>query len=141
MKCPKDETTLATVDYEGAVQVDRCPTCRGMWLDQGELEQIERTKERDYTAELRELPDLVDKAYAMASQSAAPPLDCPNCGRTMERREHAYCSQILIDVCPQCHGVWLDADEIGALEVFFERAAADTADMRVGFFSGLRAFF
>lgn len=37
MKCPKDGADLVTEDYQG-VQIDRCPECRGMWLDAGETE-------------------------------------------------------------------------------------------------------
>lgn len=37
--CPKDGTTLVPRDEHG-VTVDACPTCRGVWLDSGELEAI-----------------------------------------------------------------------------------------------------
>ena len=40
MKCPRcDNTTLDERDREG-VTIDVCPTCRGVWLDRGELEKI-----------------------------------------------------------------------------------------------------
>lgn len=39
MKCPKCGGDLATLDYEG-VQIDRCGDCNGIWLDNGELEQL-----------------------------------------------------------------------------------------------------
>jgi uncharacterized protein len=37
--CPNDNGAMQTVDRAG-VQFDMCPTCRGVWLDRGELEKL-----------------------------------------------------------------------------------------------------
>lgn len=39
MKCPVDGETLVMTDRSG-VEIDYCPTCRGVWLDRGELDKI-----------------------------------------------------------------------------------------------------
>ena len=39
MRCPKCGDQLTTLDHHG-VAVDECPSCRGMWLDEGELETL-----------------------------------------------------------------------------------------------------
>jgi Zn-finger nucleic acid-binding protein len=39
MKCPIDNTDLVMTDRQG-VEIDYCPTCRGVWLDRGELDKI-----------------------------------------------------------------------------------------------------
>ena len=39
MKCPVDGTALVITDRSG-VEIDYCPTCRGVWLDRGELDKI-----------------------------------------------------------------------------------------------------
>ncbi len=39
MHCPKCGQKLTTENY-GAVEVDVCPSCKGMWLDAQELEAI-----------------------------------------------------------------------------------------------------
>jgi uncharacterized protein len=39
MKCPNCSTTLLMSDKHG-VEIDYCPSCRGIWLDRGELEKI-----------------------------------------------------------------------------------------------------
>ena len=41
LHCPKCGTDLQSRTLRG-VTVDECPACRGMWLDQGELEKIGR---------------------------------------------------------------------------------------------------
>lgn len=37
--CPNDNQTMKTVERDG-VEFDICPTCRGVWLDRGELEKL-----------------------------------------------------------------------------------------------------
>jgi uncharacterized protein len=39
MQCPVDQTVLQMADRQG-VEIDYCPTCRGVWLDRGELDKI-----------------------------------------------------------------------------------------------------
>ena len=39
MHCPKCGMTLHTIKFRG-VEVDRCFSCHGTWLDHGELEKI-----------------------------------------------------------------------------------------------------
>ncbi len=39
MNCPVDGTTLVMSDRQG-VEIDYCPSCRGVWLDRGELDKI-----------------------------------------------------------------------------------------------------
>lgn len=37
--CPNDNAAMQTINRSG-VELDICPTCRGVWLDRGELEKI-----------------------------------------------------------------------------------------------------
>jgi uncharacterized protein len=39
MKCPKCGHDLEEINYQD-VMVDRCPDCKGVWLDHGELELL-----------------------------------------------------------------------------------------------------
>lgn len=39
MQCPTDKTNLVMSERSG-VEIDYCPTCRGVWLDRGELDKI-----------------------------------------------------------------------------------------------------
>lgn len=39
MKCPVDGQVLSIADRQG-VEIDYCPTCRGVWLDRGELDKL-----------------------------------------------------------------------------------------------------
>jgi Zn-finger nucleic acid-binding protein len=39
MACPIDGATLVMSERQG-IEIDYCPTCRGVWLDRGELDKI-----------------------------------------------------------------------------------------------------
>lgn len=39
LMCPNDDAAMQTMERAG-VQFDMCPTCRGVWLDRGELEKL-----------------------------------------------------------------------------------------------------
>jgi Zn-finger nucleic acid-binding protein len=57
--CPNDGTALRGIDRSG-VHVDACPTCRGVWLDRGELDKIverERSDLDDFEQEIRGKPE------------------------------------------------------------------------------------
>ncbi len=49
MKCPVcTDTNLVMSDRQG-VEIDYCPSCRGVWLDRGELDKIiERNSNLSY---------------------------------------------------------------------------------------------
>lgn len=132
MLCPRDQTQLHAEKYEGEVQVDRCHSCDGVWLQRNELEAIQELLERDYSAQLRGI-DVVAQAYERARQSSRPGALCPKCAKPLHAEEYAYCSQIIVDRCGTCGGIWLDSGELRALEVFFERET----QVRKGFFASL----
>ena len=50
--CPNDNGAMQTVQRSG-VEFDICPTCRGVWLDRGELDKIIA---RSSSAPSRDLP-------------------------------------------------------------------------------------
>lgn len=39
MLCPVCKTNLSLAERQG-VEIDYCPTCRGVWLDRGELDKL-----------------------------------------------------------------------------------------------------
>ena len=82
MKCPQCDVALVMSSREG-VEIDYCPTCRGVWLDRGELDKIIERSDR-YDA---------DEA---APRSAPPPPLPPQYGRRdnddrdRDRDHHKY---------------------------------------------------
>ncbi len=40
MKCPTCVTPSLVMSERHGIEIDYCPTCRGVWLDRGELDKI-----------------------------------------------------------------------------------------------------
>ena len=119
-KCPVDDFTLRPVTYEG-VTIDTCPNCAGVWLDAGELEAVQAAQDSDF----RDVPtggamDTVRAAEAMAKAKTEAPRGCVVCHAGLSQKEYGFASQVLIDECPNGHGMWLDKDELARLEMFYE---------------------
>ncbi len=55
MICPKCNTMLQMSDKHG-VEIDYCPSCRGIWLDRGELEKI-MERELSFTSKGKRFDD------------------------------------------------------------------------------------
>ena len=128
MNCPLDKTTLIEQRYEDNIKIDHCPTCSGIWLDQSELELIQKSRENNYQVDLSEkskLKDQLSGAYRMAAAEAPRNLACPKCNKNLFEKEYGYSSQVQIDICIHCKGIWLDQGELKSLEVFYERLQAD----------------
>jgi len=121
MNCPRDGAKLFPVRYEGDVFVDECVKCKGTFLNRGELGKIEEEHAETFKDALLRMPDLVAQAYELARHKEEGELKCPKCGAEMETREYAYCSQVMINKCVECGGIWLDRGEVQALEIFYER--------------------
>lgn len=49
LMCPNDDSSMQTIERSG-VQFDMCPTCRGVWLDRGELEKLMSAAQAPATA-------------------------------------------------------------------------------------------
>ena len=45
MNCPRCNVSLEVSQRQG-VEIDKCPSCRGVWLDRGELDKIINRYER-----------------------------------------------------------------------------------------------
>lgn len=45
LRCPKCGGHLITEEYH-RVQLDRCPDCHGVWLDQGELDLVAKAEDK-----------------------------------------------------------------------------------------------
>jgi Zn-finger nucleic acid-binding protein len=122
MKCPRDGSELTARTYEAKVEIDECATCGGSWLDQGELETIQRTIERDHRQALDQPVDTMAEGLEGLRQRQLGPVACLKCGAEMEARPYGQGSQVVIDACPAGCGLWLDQGEMAALELLFERA-------------------
>ncbi len=65
LMCPNDSSPMQTLERTG-VQFDMCPTCRGVWLDRGELEKLMEASAQDARGAAPPAP--APQAYAPPQQ-------------------------------------------------------------------------
>lgn len=99
MKCPKCKVDLAST-IRHKLKVNLCPSCKGMWLEHDELEELED-----------EVFDFGDRWKGTLEFAASGTSDtCPECPALLQRFKYRF-YDLEIEFCPNQHGYWLDADE------------------------------
>lgn len=107
MKCPACKETLIILELH-EIEVDYCTNCKGIWLDEGELElMLEEESEKKKL--LRSLH------YINSSKEKY--LRCPVCKVKMNKVKHQD-TEIITDRCTNKHGFWFDKDELESLIKF-----------------------
>lgn len=147
MKCPKCDTGLYEFSFKHtpSVRLDACPACKGIWVDDGELQAIsnrvcadrgpkppppshnesEREKARNAVAFL--LSCACPKCHAT---NPAASIVCWQCGSPLKTRSiyhlcprcdstldeiQAENAPVKVDVCVRCSGAWFATGELSAL--------------------------
>lgn len=102
MECPVCKEPLIILEYQD-VEVDYCVTCRGVWLDAGELELLfgDRTVTQGFMT-----------AGDSAQASREPLRRCPICAKRMAKHTTGGAAPVLYDRCPRGDGLWFDAGEL-----------------------------
>jgi Zn-finger nucleic acid-binding protein len=95
--CPQCRSSILEekVLSDGETHIDVCPRCRGGWFDADELARV--------------LSCAVDELHVSSNVEKTSCI-CPKCGVPLARIEYPD-TQIKVDVCDECSGVWLDRGE------------------------------
>lgn len=75
MKCPNCAVELQMSERNG-VEIDYCPTCRGVWLDRGELDKLLEHANREQVSRDR-YDDEDDDDYKRRDERGAPQHEVP----------------------------------------------------------------
>jgi Zn-finger nucleic acid-binding protein len=107
--CPACGNTLnlysiSSMEFEG------CPKCKGIWLVKDELRKLKNKVEDGSLRWLNDEIENMEKTSAVATKRP-----CVKCKTTNMVSVVFGKSSILIDWCPQCHGMWLDRGEFEAV--------------------------
>jgi len=102
----------------GAVAINECPSCNGLWCPQGSFESlVESALESRKAHESKRSPITGEVEFKPRKTGSNPARQgvqyrkCPECDGFMMRRNFRKTSGVILDRCPQ-HGCWLDADEL-----------------------------
>lgn len=118
--------TLEKSGIEGGSSfvLDHCTRCGGAWFDHGEVQKLRACTPDDlwkqvarrtgmHAMQCHSCDHLLERSADTCPQCGwAVRLDCPSCGRPMEKAEHAG---ITLDACQHCRGVWFDHHELVAI--------------------------
>jgi Zn-finger nucleic acid-binding protein len=148
MLCPKCAQPLSPFSFSHTPEVglDICRQCKGVWLDDGEMQKIaeriaaSRPRSEPQTASVRTIQDqartcigflLSAPCPACGTTNPASALACWACGKAIKTRSllrlcprcnrsmdsTAFGEQTSVETCLRCGGVWFEA---GELSVFFQ---------------------
>ena len=105
LRCPVcEKTDMVVLELEG-IEIDYCLKCGGIWLDSGELELlIGSAQKKD------EIMTSFRDAEKDCKERKKP---CPVCEKAMKKMSvEIDGSSVLLDECPQKHGIWFDKGEL-----------------------------
>lgn len=83
------------------VEVDRCNRCKGVWFDAQELSRILTT---------------VSTRLSPPRGATVTRRTCPKCFIPLAAFDYPD-SDVEIDMCPECHGLWLDRSEFREIKL------------------------
>ena len=107
MDCPKCEFSMQTVRYQ-SVEVDRCASCKGIWFELGELDELLALRGSEEI-------DIGDSSSGK-EYNRTDRIDCPICRSQMVRMVDRDQPHIWFEKCSGCSGIFLDAGEFRDLK-------------------------
>ena len=105
MNCPKCGNQLEQIKINGA-EINRCVNCGGIWFDKDELKIVR--DHRDKNLSWLEFDLWNDKDKLTVSGKS---INCPRDGKPLFKIKCGN-TDVMVDICLECHGVWLDKDEL-----------------------------
>jgi uncharacterized protein len=102
MFCPKCRETMQVADLEGT-PVARCPQCLGVWFYGDSYKRLRKAEHIEHVD--------IGSAETGSEYNSVFPAPCPVCEWVMERAPEPSQPHIVVDRCPQGHGLFFDAGE------------------------------
>lgn len=119
MRCPNGHDSRQTITL-GDTSLDRCAECGGLWFEQDGLRRVKDSADdmlRWYDIDLWNNQE----NFSVKSNEKR----CPKCDIPLFEILYGN-SDIRIDACKTCEGVWLDTDELARIITFVRGKSADT---------------
>jgi len=119
MKCPKcSDNNLEEVKFSG-VKIDSCSSCKGKWFEKNELRKAKDKKEEELNwMDINLWRN--EESFRISGEKA----QCPDCGLPLYEVEYGD-SDVKVDVCNMCEGIWLDKGEFEKIVRYLKEEAGD----------------
>jgi len=102
--------SIFSIDFEG------CPKCKGIWLIKDELRKLKNKASGGSMRWLKDEIEDMEKTNARVTNRS-----CVKCKSTKMVSVIFGKSSVIVDLCPQCHGVWLDKGEFEAISAYLRQ--------------------
>lgn len=127
LTCPQCFKALVPKIHQN-IELDVCQDgCHGIWFDYGELFLL--TQSDDFATLDATFEGTYEKKPVKDSLEGDALRRCPKDSVEMERFEWNVGSGIVMDSCPQCQGIWLDAGEMEGVAAFVQRFQRKPAEV------------
>jgi Zn-finger nucleic acid-binding protein len=110
MQCPRCKGSLCAEKYQHA-EFNICSGCRGIWTSGGQFRGLAVLVSTDEGVESSEKLTFKARNSLRPGQNNVVRI-CPECDLVMREFNYAYDSNVFLDRCEQCEGIWLDPNEI-----------------------------
>jgi Zn-finger nucleic acid-binding protein len=117
---PLDEYSVHFMKFEA------CPQCHGLWLFKDELRKLKNTVDDGRLHWLNQEVDNIEKTSVVSSTRS-----CVKCKGVHLHSVIFGHSGVIIDWCPQCHGMWLDQGEYAAITHYLGQEATEATPRQV----------
>lgn len=108
-KCPDDLVELRPHRL-GGLDLDACPRCGGVYFDEGEIAALQQRGAEALT----EVEEACEPGGLTFVESPVPKR-CPGCGKAMRAYAYRYSSDIRLDGCDACGGIWVQDGELAKI--------------------------
>ena len=105
MLCPKCKKEMIVIERD-EVELDYCMSCEGFWFDCGEWSIL--CKKLIAQGFFDKLSDIYNIPVVLTGEK---PRRCPVCSQAMEK---FAIYDVILDRCPNKHGIWFDKNEFSA---------------------------
>ncbi|MCK4753113.1 MAG: rhomboid family intramembrane serine protease [Planctomycetes bacterium] len=126
MKCPFCSKQLKQVKSKSAV-VDVCPDCGGIWFDSGELADFANALSQSEKITARGRKSLEQKKGKSLFKINEKVRVCPKCNTELSKFNYASDSNIILDKCTGCGGIWADGGEVQHVAGYLKEDPRTTA--------------
>ncbi|MEE3372211.1 MAG: zf-TFIIB domain-containing protein [Planctomycetota bacterium] len=112
--CPHCATPMEHV-VDADVATDVCPSCRGCFLDSGELNELATGLAGNIESRSRVWTQVLRTVEGFSPSDEFPERHCPVCAQSMKKIGLVCFPAVVFDSCEQCESFFVDAGEVKAM--------------------------
>ena len=105
--CPHCTTAFLTPTRYQDTDIELCQTCGGLWFEKQALNELLAEQTADAG---------MDYTQRLGNKVGPTDLKCPDCRGVLKHYHLLQDFTLEVDVCAKCEGVWVEHDEVEALQ-------------------------